>query len=555
MRLKVIYAVLIVCAILAVVGFWFWQRNTFSTGNVKLEILAPEKATMGQELTYVVKWKNVGEIELENAELTFEYPEGSVPAEGEDLRIAKTVDDINPGQEVSLKFAARLFGKENEIKEARASLSYTPRNLNASFRSETSATSIISFVPLNFEFDLPSRMEGGQQFDITLNYFSNSEYPLSDLRVQMDYPDGFSFKNATPAPLGDNEWNIGVLNRTEGGRITVRGTLNGDVDDVKLFRAVLGSWKEGKFTVMRETTKAVQITKPQVLISQAVNASSNFVASVSDTLHYEIFFKNPTDKILENLFLVVTLDGRAFDLDSVKPNGGQFQRGDNSIIWEAKDVSKLRFLGRGEEGRVEFWINVKDEIETFSPQDKNLVLKDRVLLSEATAEFELKLNMGLVGDQKGFFENDVFENQGVHPLLVGQRNTYTIIWQAKNRYSDAQSVKMKALLPQGVELTGKIFPETSILTFDSGSREIVWEVGDIPAGTGFFEELSIPSVAFQVAFTPTSVHRGKAAELVGEARIAGEDLFTGQIVSSVDGPIDTTLPDDDSITEQTGVVQ
>ncbi len=555
MRLKVIYAVLIACAILAVVGFWFWQKNTFSTGNVKLEILAPEKVTMGQELTYVVKWKNVGEIELENAELIFEYPEGAVPVEGEDVRITKIVDDINPGQEVSLRFAARLFGKENELKEARASLSYTPRNLSASFRSETSATSIISFVPVNFEFDLPSRMEATQQFDITLNYFSNSEYPLSDLRVQMDYPDGFSFKSAIPSSLGDNEWNIGVLNRTEGGRITVRGMLDGNVDEVKLFRAVLGSWKEGKFTVMREITKAVQITKPQLLISQAVNASPNFVASKGDTLHYEVFFKNPTDKILENLFLVVTLDSRAFDLDSIKSNGGRFQRGDNSVIWEAKDVSKLRFLGRGEEGKVEFWVDVKDEIETFSPQDKDLVLKDRVLLSEATAEFELKLNTDLIGDQKGFFENDVFENQGIHPIPVGQRNTYTIIWQAKNRYSDAQNVKMKALLPEGVELTGKIFPETSILTFDSGSREIVWEIGDLPVGTGMFAELPAPSIAFQIAFTPTSAHGGKVAELVGEARITGEDLFTSQVVSSTNDPIDTTLPDDDSVSESDGIVR
>ena len=555
MRLKIVYGALLCIVALGAIGFWFWQQNTFSTGNVKLEILAPEKVTMGEEVTYVVRWKNVGEIELENAELVFEYPEGSVPSDGEDLRITKVVDDINPGQEVSLKFIGRLFGKENEAKEAKAFLSYTPRNLSASFQQETGATSIISFVPLNFEFDIPSRMEAGQQFDITLNYFSNSEYPLSGLRIQMDYPDGFSFKSAVPSPLGENEWNIGVLNRTEGGRITTRGALEGSVDEVKLFRATIGSWKDGKFTVMKEVTKAVQITKPQLLITQTVNASSAYAASVGDTLHYEIFFKNPTDKVLENLFLIVTLDSRAFDLDSIKLAGGRFQKGDNSIIWESKDATKLRFLGRGEEGRVEFWINVKDEVETFSSQDKELVLTNRVLLSEVSAEFEVKLNTNLAVDQKGFFQDEVFGNQGVHPLVVGQRNTYTIIWQAKNRYADVRDSTVKSLLPTGVELTGKIFPENSTLTFDSNSREIVWKIGDILAGTGFFEELPGPSVAFQIAFTPTSAQRGQVAELVGEVRITGEDLFTSQVVSSTDDPIDTTLPDDDSVTEQMGLVQ
>jgi hypothetical protein len=198
---------------------------------------------------------------------------------------------------------------------------------------------------------------------------------------------------------------------------------------------------------------------------------------------------------------------------------------------------------------------VKDEIETFSPQDKELVLKNRVLLSEVSAEFEVKLNTNLAVDQKGFFQDEVFGNQGVHPLLVGSQNTYTIIWQAKNRYADVRNSRVKAILPVGVELTGKIFPQDSTLTFDSGSREIVWEIGDIPSGTGFFAELPGPSVAFQIAFTPSSTHRGKTAELVGEARITGEDAFTDQVVSSADGSIDTTLPDDDSVTEQMGMVQ
>jgi hypothetical protein len=45
---------------------------------------------------------------------------------------------------------------------------------------------------------------------------------------------------------------------------------------------------------------------------------------------------------------------------------------------------------------------------------------------------------------------------------------------------------VKAVLPQEVELTGKIFPEdqTPKFTFDSQSREIVWDVGDLGQGVG-----------------------------------------------------------------------
>ena len=83
----------------------------------------------------------------------------------------------------------------------------------------------------------------------------------------------------------------------------------------------------------------------------------------------------------------------------------------------------------------------------------------------------------------------------------------------------------------------------------------MWEIGDLAAGAGVFDALPPPSVAFQVAFTPTQIHRGTAPQIIEEARITGDDLFTEQIVSSSDEPIDTNLPDDPTVIKGTGVVQ
>ncbi|HXK31565.1 MAG TPA: hypothetical protein VJZ94_02410, partial [Candidatus Paceibacterota bacterium] len=54
------------------------------------------------------------------------------------------------------------------------------------------------------------------------------------------------------------------------------------------------------------------------------------------------------------------------------------------------------------------------------------------------------------------------------------------------------------------------------------------------------------SVAFQVALIPTPSQRGSSAQLIGEAQITGDDTWTIQTISSVDGSLDTTLPDDSS---------
>ena len=545
--------IIFMTVLVGVAGFWLWQKNSYSKEILKLEIIAPSETTMGQELTYVVKYKNNGDVRLEDPVLIFEYPAGAVPSLGENTRITQSLDDIYPGQERNFSFSSRLFGKEGEIKEAKALLQYTPRNLNAQFESETIAATLISHVPLTFELDLPSRMEATQEFSFALNYFSNSEYPLSDLRITIKYPEGFSFTSASPSPIGESEWNVGLLNKVEGGRISITGSLEGEVQEAKIFKATLGTWKEGKFTLLKEVTKGIEITRTRLLISQEVNGSPDYIASSGDILHYVISFKNVSEKTLENLFLVVSLEGRPFDLETVKSDSGTFQQGDNSIVFESKNVSKLRFLGKGEEGKVEFWVNVKEAWETFSSQDKSFALRDRIILSDVTEEFELKVNSELKIEQTAYFEDEVFGNQGPLPPQVGVPTTYTVVWQAKNLYNDVQNAKARAVLPVEVALTGSVFPEGEPLTFDQVSREVVWEIGDMSAGTGPFE--TTPSVAFQIRLTPLASQQGNVAQLIGEARIQAYDLFVERALSGTDAPIDTILPDDNSVTLKMGQVQ
>jgi len=198
-------------------------------------------------------------------------------------------------------------------------------------------------------------------------------------------------------------------------------------------------------------------------------------------------------------------------------------------------------------------VNVKEEWETFSPQDKSFAIKDRIILSDVTEEFEVKVNSKLEVEQTAYFQDEVFGNQGPLPLQVGVPTTYTIVWQAKNLFNDTQNVKVRAILPQGVQLTGNIFPEESILTFDQVSREVVWKVGDLLAGTGPFEPAS--SVAFQVRLTPILAQQGNIAQVIGEARIQADDVFTKRTLFATDSPIDTTLPDDDSVTAAMGRIE
>ncbi|MBI2113379.1 MAG: hypothetical protein HYT50_02275 [Candidatus Wildermuthbacteria bacterium] len=546
---KIWTIIAIAVVLLAGFAFWSWQKNSFPKSALRFEIIGPREVTAGQEVTYTVSWKNTSQVSLENPVLVFEYPEGTVLLEGESHRNTIQLEEIYPGQQQTKQFKGRLFGKEGDVKEAKAFLSYTPRNISARYEAETKGTSVISFVPLSFDLDLPSRTESSQQFSFVLNYFSNSEYPLSDLRIKIEYPEGFAFKEATPLSIGENEWKLGVLNKAKGGRITVRGQLQGNLQETKIFRATLGSWKDGQFTLLKESTKGTEITKPQIQIAQVINGNTPSSVSPGERLHYRITFKNVSERNLENLFLITALEGTVFDVSTIQATRGSFQTGDNSIVWESQSVPRLRFLGRGETGSVEFWVNLKNE---FDPGDRNLVARNRILLSEASEEFEVKVNAKLVIEQRGYYEDEVFGNDGPLPPQVGRKTTYTVLWQAKNYLNDVKNAKVTAVLPPTVELTGQVFPEGAHLTFDSQSRELVWAVGDMQSGAGLGGQPV--SVAFQIALSPAGWQRGSPAQLIGQATITGDDAWTIQSVLGTSSPIDTSNLSDSS-SQGKGIVQ
>lgn len=565
---KIIFIVIILSIIAGLLGFWYWQKNNYSKDVLKLEILGPEQASLFEEVEYTVKYKNNSNFRLEEPRLIFEFPEYSLPSDysSDNPNVVlprrqemgpDELGDIYPGEEKIIKFKARLFGKEGEIKTAKAWLNYEPKNLNARYESATTFSTTIKDIPLTFDFDLSSKIEAARDFKFSLNYYSSLEYPISNLGIMIGYPLGFEFIESVPRALEKTEWDIPVLNKAEGGRIEIRGRLAGEVKDQKIFSAKIGVWQDNEFIPLKEITRGVEIVEPHLDIFQTINGKDNYIANPGDILHYEIFFRNISTEPFANLFMVVKLDGKAFDLNSIRTENGKTSSGDNSILWDWRNVSQLSFLGQGDEGKVEFWVNLKDW-SVNNPGERNAVLKNSVLISQTKEEFTTKLNSKLAVTQHVAYNDEVFGNSGPVPPKAGEQTTYTITWYFKNYYNDVRNATVRAVLPYNVKLTGKIFPESqsSKFTFDSQSREIVWRVSDgepIEPGTGVIN--SAPSISFQVALTPDSSQRGKIAQIIGEAITKGEDQWTDTNLESRAHSVDTTLPDDKNVLDHSGIVQ
>ena len=531
-------------------GYFYSKEHIYSKDILKLEILGPQEANTFDEVNYIVKFKNNGNFRLEDLKLIFQYPENTF-LEGSEIKEMK-LDDLYPGQEKTISFKGRLVGKEGEIKIAKAKLIFRPKELKSFYESDTTFTTTIKKFPLSFDLDIPPKAESGKDIQLTINYFSNLDFPVSSLGIMVAYPDGFDFKKSEPSSLDKEQFEIGTLNKGEGGRIKIQGKLSGNIKEEKVFKVTLGVWENGNFVPVKEIAKAVEITTPSLYISQEINGNPQYIASPGDLLHYIIGVRNIGEEPQTDLFVVVKLEGKAFDLSTLKSVEGDFKPGDNSLIFDWRKVSDLQYIEPQQEVKLEFWVKLKDDWG-YLPEDKNSTITTKIYISQIREEFETKVNSRLLVIQKGYFQDEIFGNSGPIPPRVREGTTYTITWQVKNYYNKVKDVKVKSNLPKNVELTGKIFPEneTSEFTYDPQSREIVWSIGDLDPGT--LE--NGPNISFQVKLTPSEDQRGKTPNIIEEAKILGEDEFTGEEIEDTSPSINTTLSDDETVSDKEGVVQ
>lgn len=538
--------ILILLAVVVIIfaGFLFYRSGMFSKEILRLEILAPETAKVGEEIEYAVQYKNNGNFVLEHAKLVFELPESSLTEDGKTM-FTQNIDDIYPGDQKSVKFKARLLGKDGDLKTAKAVLSYIPKNITATYESDTTFITKLDASPITLDFDLPTKAELGKNLSYSINYFSNIDYPLENLSVKVDATPGYTIISSDPSSLDNSEWKLKTLNKAQGGRINISGRVESDASQNLVFTASIGMWQSGKFIVIKQITNNVQIIQPLLFISQVVNGSNSYVASPGETLHYQISFRNIGTTPFEDLFMVVKLDSSAIDMATIQPGGaGQVQPNDNMIIWDHSQVYSLRRLDVQQEGQVDFYVKVRSDWNSRSQDPNNILITDQVNISQMTQKFTVKVSSGLTISQKGYYKGSDIDNSGPIPPTVGKATTYTINWEIKDYFSDAKNVKVKATLPKNVSLTGQIMPQDQVssFSFDSVSREIVWSAGDIQAGTGITGDPV--SLSFQVSLTPDKSQKGSSAQLIGPVQISGENQFTNTAITAQDYEVNTTLPDD-----------
>jgi hypothetical protein len=542
---------------LIVVGFMIWHGLTsFDKDKVILRIQGSDGIASGDEVTYIVKYKNETRLTLEDVKLVFHYPEGSIPTDTENLTETCELPNLKPGQENQVEFPAIVIGLKKENRNVRAELSYRPGKISSRFANQAEFSTEIISVPLTVDLEMPEKLVSGQSFNFIIRYSNESRTIFDNLQIRIDYPDGFNLTSSDPDPLEEGRiWQIGELRAKDDGEIFIKGSVQGEQNEMKSFKAQIGILENDQFIGYSEIVDSFKISASPLFISQTVNGSKEYIAKAGEILKYQIDYQNTTNVGIKNVVITAKLEGDALDLTKLKLEGASFDGTSQTIVWNAGNVPQLAFLDHYQKGKLYFLVNVKEPLPIQEYADKNFSIINEVKIDSSETPDVLK-DIQISGQSKmttkvasqlsiqaeGYFNDDLISNSGPIPPKVGQTTTYTIKWRMTNTANDLNDVEVKAFLPPHVHWNNKIVPADSDLKYNSQTGQVVWKVGDLPSATGIL--LPARQTAFQISVTPGTAHLGKSMELIGQSTATGYDSFVDLELSSSDIIIDTKLPDD-----------
>lgn len=550
--------------------------NLISNSNINLDIRGPVSIKSGEVLHLQLAITNKNNANLEAARILATYPDGTRSALDVNQNLkrgAYELSNIKIGETINKSFDALVFGSQGSQQTVKFTLEYRLAGSNNVFTKEKDFIFAISDAPISLVVDFPEEMNAGREFQFSVNLVSNSPTILSDLLLDISYPPGFQFKNSDLQPLIDNHsWQLGNLASGDKKKITITGVLSGQENEAKSFRFMVGPSQNSADNkpafVYGDIIKNLIIRNPFIGANLVVSNSngSEVVVLPDERINGRIEWVNNLPVDLNNLRAELSLNGSIIERKTIKVEKGFYRSQDDKIIWDKTTLASMSNLSSGDNGRAVFSFSIlpltslKGNLAR-NPQAKlNLILiGERQTNNNQAEQVKTEINKIIkvasvpqIATQM-FYHSGPFTNSGTTNPKVNKPTTYTINWSIANPSNEVKDVKVVATLPNYVDWLATFSPQSENISYNESTRQIVWEAGVIPAGTGF--ESTPKEVYFQVSFTPSLSQLNIKPIIVSETKLTGVDSFTSTIVSSSKTALTTGSLNEPDLGSESGVVE
>lgn len=559
-----VIAVFLFLALFSFAAYYFYSRGREGP-NVGLEFSKPGRVMLGDPFLATITISNYSDAILKDAKISLFLPDGvSFLGQTEGQRVMEqAVGDLGPGSMSQQSFNLIVTQGRDTTKRLEARLGYgAPSKSSTRFESRSEADILVGEPAVGLTLEAPGIIFNGQNFDLQIGYANNTNQEFKNLRLKMDYPPIFSFKGSSMAAESgvNNSWFLGNLTSGSSGKFTITGSVIGPEKSFFNFGGILSADFLGETYILNSQSSSVAIGAAPLSLAVILGNGQDYAAKLGDRLQYVINYKNNSDVVMQNVTIRARLMGEMYDFKTTQA-GGAFSSITNTLSWFAANTPALANLAPGQEGSVNFSVELKKSFPIRLLSDKNYKLKIDAQIESptvppnATAEKTISVG-GLETKVSGKIEilskalwRDAASgilNAGPYPPKVDQATSYTIHWVIINHSTDVGNVRVSAFLQSGSRFTGKVKSNMSTFpAYDPNSGLVVWQIPSIPAAKGIVGQPA--EAVFQIENTPAVNQAGKNVPIVGETKIEAQDLFTNLTLQASSMAIDTGLPYDKTI--------
>lgn len=556
------FAFLFFVAALAVALFAYYRGAiTLSSKNVDLTILGNSFVAGGEELPIQIEIANKNSADLTNAELVINYPKGATDETGSDVvRIVRPIGTIASGKTKSEELTAVLYGEQGISRTITATLTYQLQGSSASFKKENSFSVMVNSSPVGLTVDVPTAVVSGQPFTLTLHNTFSGDKLLPNVVTRVEYPNGFVFLSAVPAPTANNNsWALGNMQKGDDRTIVITGKLIGEVSDEKAFRIYVGTPENdtsSKIAVAYNSALAtLHITDPFMAGAITVDNKSDDVVAlpIGSTVDGVVTWKNTSAFTIVNPTFTLTLAGASIDPNGITAENSYYDPLEHTISWTADSDSDLASIEPGATGELPF--SIKTLASVTGSRDITLALSLKGTTGDAEGAEQvintidqktIRFASSIQFAAQSLYSIGQIKNTGPYPPKADKETTYTVLWSMVPSDNPLTSITASTVLPVGVNWTGVVVPAGETVGFNPDTRTVTWNVGSLPKAT------STPrsrAVSFQVKVKPTKSQVGSTLMLTGEASVTATDTVTGTQITTTRSALSTKFGTDPVYTD------
>lgn len=519
---------------------------------------APENAVLGDVFPITVIFANNSETLLRDVKVSLNLPSGAFFSDGKnEVRKMREVGTMDVGEIHKEVFNISVIDASSTEKTFRTDVSYLPATLNKSLTLSRNFTAPVE-KPVSMVLNVPKEVAAGEDFSWSVAYENVSDKDWTIL-LSLTAPKDFS-SNFSQAPI--------VAKAGEKGETVFTGAATLPDNSIFNLRVQMKGVLKNREYVIEDASSDVAIKTSPLSLKIFLNTSGDTGAvKVGDRLHYGLFCLNLSGKTFKNVVIKANFQGDMYDLSGIEAYGLSSVKS-GTVFWNYAIDPSLVAIEPGQSREIGISIPLKTAYQVKRVNDKNFTVKITANIESSTESFYGKnvrvvsvasLESKLAGDFKietrAYFRDAAsgIVNEGNLPLRVAIPTDFTVHWSLSSYATDMSSVEVRAMLPVGVNLTGKQIVAVGELNFDPVKREVVWKIPKVLANTGIMDKPL--EAVFQVRATPIDEFIGSYVPLLRETKVSGVDDFTGLQIVATGLAANSSLPDDPTVSPLDGLVE